>query len=261
VQLKSSPSHYETMENIMEITDRVVLITGASGGIGLATAHLFAQNGAKLALAARSAEKLAHIASELPDAIAITTDMRDEQAIQHMIAQTQKHYGRIDVLINNAGQGMHVPIEKANLEQYRSIFELNVVSVLAAMQAVIPIMRAQGGGVIVNISSGTSKMVIPGVGPYASTKYALNSITLTARKELAADNIRVGLVHPGITATDFHTNLANGQLPGGQGSSNQAARIMQPDTAEYVATKILEAVQTEADEVYAESVKGFLASR
>ena len=242
----------------MEISDKVALITGASGGIGLATARLFAEKGAKLALAARSTEKLEQVAAEL-GAIGIPTDMRDERAIRHMISRTQEHYGRIDILINNAGQGMHVPIEQANLQEYRSVFELNVVSVIAAMQAVIPVMRLQGGGVIVNVSSGTSKVVLPGVGPYASTKYALNAITLTARQELASENIRVGLVYPGITATDFHNNLA--QRSDEQEGRNRRSRIMQPDTPEYVAEKILEAVQTEAAEVYADSVKHMLASR
>src|SRR5215467_13153248 len=105
----------------MEIDQKVALITGASEGIGLATAHLFAQRGANLALAARSAEKLEHIAADLPSAIAIPTDLRDEDAVRHMVAKTLEHFGRIDILINNAGQGMHVPIETADLQQYRSV--------------------------------------------------------------------------------------------------------------------------------------------
>ena len=243
----------------MDIADKVVLITGASGGIGLATAHLLSQKGTKLALAARSAEKLERIVSELPDAFTIPTDMRNETEVRRMIDQTQQHYGRIDVLVNNAGQGLHVPIEKVDLEQYRSVFELNVVSVVAAMQAVIPIMRAQGGGVIINISSGTSKIAPErlkraAVGPYASTKYALNAISLTARQELADENIRVGLVYPGVTATDFHTNLANGPC-----DTQNRPGVMPADSAEYVAEKILEAIQTEAAEVYADSVKKALS--
>jgi len=150
----------------MELTNKVVLITGASEGIGLATAQLFARAGAKLALAARSAEKLERVASSLPDAIAMPTDLRDEQRVKQMVAQTKQYYGRIDVLINNAGQGMYVPIEQANLQHYRSVFELNVISVIGVMQAVIPIMRAQGGGVIVNISSGLAKTIVPGTSPY-----------------------------------------------------------------------------------------------
>ncbi len=242
----------------MEIAGKVVLITGASSGIGLATARLFAQKGARLALAARSAEKLAQLASELPEAIAVPTDMRDEAAVRRMVAQTQEHYQRIDVLINNAGQGLAVPIEQANIEAYRSIFELNVVSVLVAMQAVIPIMRTQGGGMIVNISSGTSKLPperykTSAVGLYASTKYALNAITLIGREELAADNISLGVVYPGVTATDFYTSLAQGRPSAPAGSTSV-------DSAESVAEKILEAVETQAAEVYTDNLKKALFS-
>ncbi len=243
----------------MEIAGKVVLITGASSGIGLATARLFARKGAKLALAARSTETLAQLASELPEAIAVPTDMRDEAAVRRMVAQTQEHYKRIDVLINNAGQGLTVPIEKVNIETYRSIFELNVVSVIVAMQAVVPVMRAQGGGVIVNISSGTSK--IPPerfranpVGLYASTKYALNAITLIGRQELAADNISLGVVYPGVTATSFYDNLAESSQP-----ATGPAGATSVDSAESVAEKILEAVETQAAEVYADNLKKALS--
>ncbi len=233
----------------MDITGKVVLLTGASEGIGLATARLLADHGAKVALVARSTEKLQRLAAELPDSFAVPTDMRDDAAVRAMIQQVYQHYGRIDVLVNNAGQGMHTPIEHADLTLYRSIFDLNVVSVLNAMQAVIPLMREQGGGVIINISSGTSKMVLPNVGPYASTKYALNGLTLTARLELAGDNIRVGLVYPGITATDFIKNAASVRMSGQRGGN------MPMETPERVAEYILEAIQTEAAEVYADSLK------
>ena len=237
----------------MEIAEKVVLITGASSGIGLATAQLFAQKGAKLALAARSTEKLEGLASELPEAFAIPTDMRDEDAVRRMVVQTQEHYKRIDVLINNAGQGLNAPIEKVGIDAYRSILELNVVSVLVAMQAVVPIMRAHGGGVIVNISSGTSKipserLANPAVGLYASTKYALNALTLIGRRELAADNISLGLVYPGVTATNFYASLA-------QGGQSAPAGSTSVDSAESVAEKILEAVETQAAEVYADNLK------
>lgn len=238
----------------MEIAGKVALITGASGGIGLATAQLFAEQGASVAVAARSTAKLAALAAALPDAFVITTDMRDEDAVRQMVTATVQHYGRIDIVVNNAGQGMHTAIERTDLATYRSLLELNVISVLNTMQAVIPIMRQQGGGVIINISSGTTKMTLPGLGPYASSKHALNALSQITRLELAPDNIRVGLVFPGITATDFMANAAAADP-----ASVSRTRTAQADTPEYVATKILEAVQTEAAEVYADSVKRMMA--
>lgn len=235
----------------MKIADTVAIITGASSGIGLATARLFAKRGAHVALVARSAERVQQLATALPHALAAPTDMRDTTAVRQMIAQVQQHYGRIDILINNAGQGMHVPVAEADLDQYRDVFELNVVSVLNAMQAVVPIMRAQpGGGVIINISSGLSRRIVPGVGPYASTKYALNALTLTARMELAPENIRVGLMLPGITATDFARNAI--RMTTGQ---TERHRTLPADSPEHVAEKIIEAVETEAAEVYADSIR------
>jgi NADP-dependent 3-hydroxy acid dehydrogenase YdfG len=242
----------------MEIAEKIVLITGASSGIGLATARLFARKGAKLALAARSTERLEQLASELPAALAVPTDMRDETAVQHMVARTLEHYKRIDVLINNAGQGLLAPIEQVDIDTYRSIFELNVVSVLVAMQTVIPIMRVQGGGVIINISSGTSKLPperfkANPTGPYASTKYALNALTLIGRQELAADNISLGLVYPGVTATDFYTSLAQGSRPAPAGSTSV-------ESAESVAEKILVAVETQAMETYTDNLQKALSA-
>jgi short-subunit dehydrogenase len=150
--------------------------------------------------------------------------------------------------------------ESTDLDQYRGMMELNLFGPLAAMQAVIPLMRKQGGGVIINISSGVSRMFIPGLSAYASTKYALNAISLTARAELAADNIRVGIMLPGMTATDFGKN-ALGSRPAGMGGpaagGPTASRADMPsvETAEMVAEKILEAIRTESAEVLANSMQ------
>lgn len=234
----------------MDIAQKVVIVTGASSGIGLATARLLTQHGAMVALVARSAAVLEQVAGQLPDSLAVPADLHDVEVVPSVIQYVLSHYGRIDVLINNAGRAMHVPVEKTDIQLYRALLDLNVVSVLSAMQSVIPIMRQQGGGVIVNISSGLSKRIIPGVAPYASTKYALNALTLTARIELAPDNIRVGLVYPGITATNFVQNAMSMHL---RPAERQATIPVDPP--EHVAEKILEAIQTEAAEVYADSIK------
>jgi len=230
----------------MEIKGRVVLLTGASYGIGKATAELLGREGARVVLAARSVDKLNEIAAGLTDAFVIPTDMTKPDEVRRMVEKTFEHYGRIDVLINNAGQGMHVPVEFADVDDLASIMSLNVYGPLIAMQSIIPIMRKQGGGTIVNISSMVSKAAYPSIGPYASTKCALNMLSLTARKELADDGIVVSLVHPRMTATDFRKNAVQSKV-----KFTQPQRGMpEIDPPEKVAASILHVIQTgEAEEV------------
>lgn len=129
--------------------------------------------------------------------------MRNAEDVANLVKKVHKKYGRIDILINNAGQGMHVPVEKADIGQFKEIMELNLYGALRAMQEVIPHMRRQGGGMIINVGSGLTKMYIPGTAPYSATKYALNAISLIARQELAKDGIVVSVIHPKMTATNF----------------------------------------------------------
>jgi short-subunit dehydrogenase len=235
----------------MDIKGKVAIITGASIGIGAATARVFAASGAKLALAARSTEKLKLLADEVKqqgiEAIVLPTDMRDPTQVHHMVEETLHHFGQVDVLINNAGQAVAGRIEELSLDDYRAVIDLNVFGPLAAMQAAIPAMRRQGRGIIVNVSSMVSKMSIPGLAGYASTKSALNMLSETARGELANDNILVITVYPRLTATDFGKNSL------GQQQQRHHQRTSSPipvDTAELVAEKILAAVQNEVSEQY-----------
>lgn len=225
-----------------------MLVTGASSGIGRAVAELFAAQGAKVALAARSADRLAELEAQLPGSLAVPTDMLDEAAVARTIRATQDHYGRLDVLVNNAGRGMHLPVLEAGLDDYRQLLELNVVSVLGAMQQAAPVMQAGGGGSIVNISSGTTRGLFPGLAPYASTKAALNYLSLVARAELAPLGITVGVVYPGMTDTDFGHNSV-GAAP------ERAAAYRRGDSAPTVAELVLRAVTTGEAEVYAPSVQ------
>ena len=234
----------------MDVDGKVVLITGASGGIGLATARRFAAKGAKLALVARSADKLRELAAEVNgqggEAIALPADMRDAEQVKGAIEETVRRFGRLDVLINNAGQAAAGTVAEVNLDDFRQILDLNVFGPLYTMQAAIPLMRAQGGGLIVNISSMVSKMRIPGLGAYAATKAALNVLSDTARGELAADNIRVITVFPRATATDFGQNsLGNREM-----RRQQRHGAPTPDTADFVAEKILLAINNEPPEQY-----------
>jgi NADP-dependent 3-hydroxy acid dehydrogenase YdfG len=231
----------------MELAGKVVIITGASSGIGAATARLVHSLGATPVLAARRAERLEALARELPGALVQPTDMRNHDEIHRLVSTTLARLGRIDVLVNNAGQGLHVPVAQVGLDDFIAVTELNVYGPLLAMQAVIPIMRRQGGGAIVNVSSGTTRMVLPGVGPYAATKSALNMLSLVAREEVAGDGIRVSVVYPSITATEFHQSLRAGQVTG-KAKPGDTTRPT-PHSAEYVAQAIVRAIRTGEAEI------------
>ena len=229
----------------MEIKDKVVIVTGASEGIGAALAVALAAKGAKLVLAARSEDRLKSLAARLPGSLVVRADLRRPEDVEGLISATVKAHGRVDLLVNNAGQGVYGPIESVDFEAYKSAMELNVYAPLRAMELVIPLMRAKGGGMILNISSMVSKNAYPGLGVYASTKYALNALSLTARAELAKDGIVVSLFHPRMTATRFGEN-ALGSRPSFSGG--QASRSPAIDSAEEVAAKVLALIASEAAE-------------
>jgi short-subunit dehydrogenase len=233
----------------MSVKSKVVIVTGASSGIGLATARLLTRQGAKLALVSRSKEKLEQLSRELPDSLAVPADMTRIEEIKRMIKQTEEHFGRINVLVNCAGQGYDAPVEKTDVDILHHIFDLDVVGPLVAMQLVIPIMRRQGGGTIINLSSGTALMYLPNNGGYSSLKRALAHISLTAREELRNDNIVVSVVYPYMTLTDFEKNtIKDSSLI--HESEQQASTPFPPDTAEYVAQKILDGIVTGEAEIF-----------
>lgn len=235
----------------MNVKNKVVIVTGASRGIGLATAKFLTKYGAKVALVARSTDRLTGLSKELPNSIVVPSDMTVKKDIIKMVKKVLKVYGRVDILINNAGQGYDSLLEHIDIDKYSQLFELDVVGPLLAMQSVIPIMRKQGSGMIVNISSGTSLMYLPNMSAYSSLKRALNALTLTAREELAKDNIIVSVVYPYITLTDFDKNMIKNKKHYFQSGEARNDNLPPPDSAEYVAERILEVIQTEKPEQYA----------
>jgi len=233
----------------MNFQDKVAIITGASSGIGYHTAKLLAKNGAIVALAARSKDKLELLAKELPNALVIPTDMTKIVDITRMVSLTKKQYGRIDILINCAGQGYDAYVEDINNDLFHHVFDLDLLGPVIAMQQVIPIMRKQKSGTIVNISSGTALMTLPGMSAYASLKQALAKISLTAHIELQKDSISVIVVYPFITDTDFekHT-IRSGKEHEWTGDGNR--KLPPADSPEFVAEQILAGIQSGESEVY-----------
>ena len=184
-----------------------MLITGASSGIGAATARAASRAGARLVLIARREDRLRALADGLPGALVVQGDVTVGAAIERAVQAAVATYGRIDVVINNAGQGVEIPVDRVDLDDFRAILELNLLAPLAVLQAVVPVMRHQGSGTIVNVSSGATYGAFPGTGPYSATKAALSQLGAVARSELASDGITVSTVYPSLTRTDFFASL------------------------------------------------------
>lgn len=224
-----------------DLTRRVVIVTGASSGIGEATAALLHEAGARPVLAARRADRIDALGRRLDGALAVPTDVTDRDAVRRLVAATLDRHGRVDALVNNAGTSLHVPLDSLDLDEFSRVLDLNVVATVSLMQAVLPSMRERGEGRIVNISSGTSRMALPGVGAYAATKAALNMLSAVARTELADDGIDVSLVLPSITATEFG------------GRRFQPGQELRPGlvahSAEYVGRVILRVLRTGEERV------------
>ena len=233
----------------MDPKGKVVIVTGASSGIGLATAKLLSSKGAKLVLVARSKDKLEKLAAELPDSVAIVADMTKIPEVENMVKTAKEHFERVDVLVNCAGKGYDVPVEHTDLGVFHYIFDLDVVGPVVAMKQVIPLMRKQGGGAIVNVSSGTALMYLPNNGLYGGLKRTLAHISLTANVELKKDNIAVSVVYPYITDTPFEENTIKAPTVTWEGGGGGPP--FPPDTAEYAAGKIVESIETGAAEVFA----------
>jgi NADP-dependent 3-hydroxy acid dehydrogenase YdfG len=191
------------MTDLIDLAGKAVIVTGASSGIGASTARLLHAAGAYPVLAARRADRLAALSEELDGALAVSTDVTDPAQVRDLTAAALDRHQRIDGLVNNAGASMHGPLDQVDLAEFSQILQLNVVGLLAMTQAVLPAMRAQGFGRIVNISSGTTRRVAAGVGAYASTKVAVNMLSAVLRQELAGDGIAVSLLLPSVTATEF----------------------------------------------------------
>jgi len=170
--------------------------------------------------------------------VPMVADMTDVEGVRRAVRAVHRHYGRLDGLVNNAGRSYAAAVEEIDPLLFDEIFHLNVLGPIVAMQAVIPAMRAQGAGSIVNVNSGTAFMVIPEYSVYSSSKRALLGVSLAARAELGKDGIVVSEVYPSITATNFGKNRMGHPAGGGPGASYAAG-----DSAEFVAGLIVQAIE------------------
>ncbi|NLE51932.1 MAG: SDR family NAD(P)-dependent oxidoreductase [Chloroflexi bacterium] len=192
------------------LTDKVVLITGASTGIGRALAFAFARRGARVALVSRSEERLEAVRREIApysaDVLVIPSDLTDEAQLEAAVARTMEHFGRIDVLVNNAGYMQGGPLPELDPARIEQVLRLNLWAMIRLTQLALPIMRAQHSGYILNIGSSAARVAVPHATVYVASKHGVAGFTDALRRELGSSGVRVTLVNPAWTDTDGLTS-------------------------------------------------------
>ena len=240
----------------MHLKGARVIITGASSGIGRAIAIEFSRRGAMLALAARNEAALQDVAGLVRQAgaraIVIPADVTTEGEVERLVDETVRQLGGVDILVNNAGVGLQATIADATATDVDALFRLNVLAAAAAIRAVVPVMRQQQGGMIINISSMAGRIVTPRIGYYSASKFALAAIGESLRMEEAHRGIRVMNVFPGFTRTNFGRNRL--------GIRDRPAHQRLPAvSAEKVARRVATAVERNASSVYVSLIPDRLA--
>ena len=194
----------------MEMDGKVVVVTGASMGIGEAIAKVFVDAGARVVLLSRDAGRAEAARQRVGHAdrtLALACDVCKRDEIDRALALTVQNFHRVDVWVNNAGVGIRDSVAEMETSALRELFETNFFGTIACMQAVVPVMRKNGGGSIINISSVAGHIPVPYMAIYSASKFAMNAIGKGARMELKRDNINVLTVCPGYINTDFTAHL------------------------------------------------------
>ncbi|QKJ23000.1 SDR family oxidoreductase [Poseidonibacter lekithochrous] len=188
----------------------LIVITGASSGIGEATAKAFSNAGHPLLLIARRIEKLE--ALNLPNAICAKVDVTDFDALRVAIKNAEEVYGKTACLVNNAGAMLLGSIDTQDISEWQKMYDLNVMAVLNAMQAVLPDMKERKGGTIINISSVAGKKTFPAHAAYCGTKFAVHAISENVREEVAANDVRVITIAPGAVETELLSHTTSEEI-------------------------------------------------
>ena len=226
----------------LPLSGRVVAVTGASSGIGEATALACARAGAAVALGARRLQRIEELAGRIEAeggrALAIETDVGEEPQAKAFVERAASELGRLDVLVNNAGVMLLGPIENAPTEEWRQMIHANVFGVLYCTHAALPLMKGQGGGHIVTVSSVAGRFARAGSGVYNQTKFGVGAISEALRQEVAPSGIRVTLIEPGAVATELRSH----NRPEIQEMISGVFKDVEPLAAEDIANAVLYAI-------------------
>jgi NADP-dependent 3-hydroxy acid dehydrogenase YdfG len=227
-----------------DLSGRVAAITGASSGIGEATAQMLADAGAAVSLAARRADRIKELAEKIEAgggrALAIETDVGDEAQANAFVRDTKEELGRLDVLVNNAGLMLLGPVIGADTEEWRRMVEVNLLGLLYCTHAALPIMGEQGSGHIVNVSSVAGRFANFGSAVYNLTKFGVNAFSEALRQEVAAASVKVTVIEPGFVATELQGHNTHPMVI--EAIDNMRKEIGKPLDPEDIARSILYAV-------------------
>jgi NADP-dependent 3-hydroxy acid dehydrogenase YdfG len=223
------------------VKNKVVLVTGASQGIGKAIALAFAQEGARLVLAARSAERLAQTENEVralgSEALSVPADVTSGKDVTAMVDAAMTRFGRIDVLVNNAGIARFGSTDSAVFEDdVRDTLQASLFGMIRVTRRVVPILRRQGAGAIVNMSSVMGRKAVSRFGSYAIVMHAVSAFSDSLRQEVAGEGIQVSVIYPAVTATDLLKGAKEAEMP-------PAFRHITPLPADKVARAVVAAVR------------------
>jgi len=215
------------------LSGRVALITGASSGIGDATARALAAAGADVAIVARRHDRLESLAKDLQKlrvkVFALPADLQHEEDNLRVVGETEEHFGRLDILVNNAGVMHLAPVEASSAEDWRRMLEVNVLALMLTSQAALHGMRSRGGGHIVNISSTAGRIANANASAYAATKFGVVAFSESLRKEVYKDNIRVSVIEPGAVATELREHIRHAPTKKALDAWAESMRQLQPE--------------------------------
>src|SRR6266496_5030801 len=199
-----------------KLAGKVALVTGASSGIGEATAIALAEEGARVAVLARRSDRLEKVGKRIKDAggeaVPIIADVTNEVQLREAIRRAKETFGRIDILVNNAGVMLLRKIEGIDTQEWRQMLDVNVLAVMLACHEILPIMKAQGGGHIVNISSVAGRQVKAGYSGYNASKWAVGAFSESLRQEVTRQHIRVTVIEPGMVATELRQHITDPEV-------------------------------------------------
>jgi len=236
---------------MQNIQDKVIVITGASSGLGEAAARLLAAHGAKLVLGARRLDRLHDLSRELDlgDRAVVRTDVTSFDQVKQLVDHAVATHGRIDVLINNAGLMPHSPLERVKVEDWNRIIDVNIKGVLYGIGAALPHMQAQKSGHIINVSSVAGHKVRPGSAVYAASKSAVRVISEGLRMEVKPYNIRTTIISPGAVESELADSITEPDVAKGMRDFYAATAIPASAFADMVAFAISQPDYVDVNEI------------